>query len=115
MLITLVLSLAVHAAPPPAEKDVLLEALLSELERSKKGLKGEPDAPLYYLSLIILGLSLLSWGGPIIRFGMPWYLTLLFPVTAAVAVFVFIRSTVLSITGKLEWKWRPLIKHSFHL
>lgn len=73
------------------------------------------SSSLYYLSLIMIGLSLLSWGGPIIRFGMPWYLTLLYPVSAAVAVFTFIRSTVLSVTGKLEWKGRPVIKHSFHL
>jgi predicted Zn-dependent protease len=50
MLTALVIGFALHAAPPPAEKDVLLDALVSELDRSKKGLKGEPDAPLYYLS-----------------------------------------------------------------
>jgi TldD protein len=42
------LSAAPVAAPPP--KDVLMDALVSELQRSKQGLKGEKDAPLYYLS-----------------------------------------------------------------
>jgi TldD protein len=35
---------------PPADKDVLLDALVAELQRNKSGLKGEKDAPLYYLS-----------------------------------------------------------------
>ena len=35
---------------PPQEKDVLLDALVAELQRNKAGLKGEKDAPLYYLS-----------------------------------------------------------------
>lgn len=37
-------------AAPAAPSDVLLEALTTELARSKKGLPGEKDAPLYYLS-----------------------------------------------------------------
>lgn len=45
------LALALAApTPPPADSDVLLDALTSELARSKKGLPGEKDAPLYYLS-----------------------------------------------------------------
>ncbi|MDP1917052.1 MAG: metallopeptidase TldD-related protein [Myxococcales bacterium] len=45
----LALALAAPTAAP-AENDVLLDALSSELARSKKGLPGEKDAPLYYLS-----------------------------------------------------------------
>lgn len=45
----LALALAAPTAPP-ADSDVLLDALTSELARSKKGLPGEKDAPLYYLS-----------------------------------------------------------------
>lgn len=46
---------AALAAPPttpaaPQDKDVLLDALTAELARNKKGLPGEKDAPLYYLS-----------------------------------------------------------------
>lgn len=44
----LALALAAPAASPDA--DILLDALTSELARSKKGLPGEKDAPLYYLS-----------------------------------------------------------------
>lgn len=44
------LALTLAAPVVPAEPDVLLEALTSELSRSKKGLPGEKDAPLYYLS-----------------------------------------------------------------
>lgn len=45
----LALALAAPTAAP-AENDVLLDSLTSELARSKKGLPGEKDAPLYYLS-----------------------------------------------------------------
>lgn len=45
----LALALAAPTAAP-ADSDVLLDALTSELARSKKGLPGEKDAPLYYLS-----------------------------------------------------------------
>jgi TldD protein len=49
-----VLVAALAAAPPAAEKekdqDPLLQALTDELERSKKNLAGNKDAPLYYLS-----------------------------------------------------------------
>jgi TldD protein len=56
---SLLLLLALAAAPPkpeaalkPAatEKDVVLDTLEAELVRSRKGLKGEPDSPVYYLS-----------------------------------------------------------------
>lgn len=50
------------AAPPaaPADNDVLLDALTAELARSKKGLPGEKDAPLYYLSYRVTDGE--SWG-----------------------------------------------------
>ena len=50
-MLSTILALAL-AAPTaaPAENDVLLDSLTSELARSKKGLPGEKDAPLYYLS-----------------------------------------------------------------
>jgi predicted Zn-dependent protease len=41
---------ALLAAPAPPTSDVLLDALTAELARSKKGLPGEKDGPLYYLS-----------------------------------------------------------------
>ncbi len=44
----------------PAERDLLLETLAAELDRSKKGLKGEPDAPLFYLSYRVADGD--SWG-----------------------------------------------------
>jgi TldD protein len=47
-MLSLILAAAVSAAP--ADQDVLLDALVSELKRNKTGLKGEKDAPLYYLS-----------------------------------------------------------------
>ncbi|MCU0695829.1 MAG: metallopeptidase TldD-related protein [Myxococcaceae bacterium] len=47
--LVLLLAQKAPAAAPPAP-DVLLEALTKELARSKKGLPGEKDAPLYYLS-----------------------------------------------------------------
>lgn len=48
-MLTPLLALAL-AAPPAAPADILLDALTSELARSKKGLPGEKGAPLYYLS-----------------------------------------------------------------
>jgi predicted Zn-dependent protease len=48
MLLLVVASLLAAPSPPPT--DVLLDALTAELTRSKKGLPGEKDAPLYYLS-----------------------------------------------------------------
>jgi predicted Zn-dependent protease len=47
--LVLLLAQKAPAAAPPAP-DILLEALTRELARSKKGLPGEKDAPLYYLS-----------------------------------------------------------------
>ncbi|MBK7858566.1 MAG: peptidase U62 [Archangiaceae bacterium] len=52
-MINLLVAAVLSAAPPaakPTDKDVLLDALVSELQRNKSGLKGEKDAPLYYLS-----------------------------------------------------------------
>ena len=51
MLHALLLATFVHAAPPPAAspKDPVLDALVAELGRSRQGLKGEPDAKVYYL------------------------------------------------------------------
>lgn len=47
-----ILSSVVAAGPAPATAppDILLDSLVTELTRSKKGLPGEKDAPLYYLS-----------------------------------------------------------------
>jgi predicted Zn-dependent protease len=44
------LFVAATLAAAPSDQDVLMDALVSELQRSKQGLKGEKDAPLYYLS-----------------------------------------------------------------
>jgi predicted Zn-dependent protease len=54
-MINLLVAAALSAVPAPksatpADKDVLLDALVAELQRNKGGLKGEKDAPLYYLS-----------------------------------------------------------------
>lgn len=54
-MLSLFVAATLSASPPakpasPAEKDVLLDALVAELQRNKSGLKGEKDAPLYYLS-----------------------------------------------------------------
>jgi predicted Zn-dependent protease len=48
--LVLLLAQKAPAAAPSTPPDILLEALTSELARSKKGLPGEKDAPLYYLS-----------------------------------------------------------------
>src|SRR5881392_4041939 len=45
-----VTTLAAASSNKPPDKDVLLDALVAELQRNKSGLKGEKDAPLYYLS-----------------------------------------------------------------
>jgi predicted Zn-dependent protease len=49
-MLSLFVAATLSAASPPPEQDVLMDALVSELQRSKQGLKGEKDAPLYYLS-----------------------------------------------------------------
>lgn len=54
-MLSLFVAVALSAVPAtqisaPADKDVLLDALVAELQRNKSGLKGEKDAPLYYLS-----------------------------------------------------------------
>lgn len=51
-MLPLLAALALAAPPPtPAQPpDVLLDALVAELQRSKKGLPGEKGAPVYYLS-----------------------------------------------------------------
>ncbi len=49
-MLTLFLAAALAAPPATPTTDVLLDALTSELARNKKGLPGEKDAPVYYLS-----------------------------------------------------------------
>lgn len=49
MMLTALLALTLTPVVP-TDPDILLDALTSELARSKKGLPGEKDAPLYYLS-----------------------------------------------------------------
>lgn len=69
-------------------------------------------APYVQTRLIVLcmGLSLALWVVPYQRLSLPLYLGMLYPVTLLVIEWVAARSLWLSVTGRLAWKGRALIR-----
>ncbi|MHB8132656.1 MAG: glycosyltransferase family 2 protein [Anaerolineaceae bacterium] len=66
-----------------------------------------PYSNIHHLQ-ICLGLSLLLWLVPYLEFGIPLYMTLLFPVTIVANEIVAFRSMFFSLTNRLVWKGRQL-------
>jgi chlorobactene glucosyltransferase len=66
-----------------------------------------PYSNIHHLQ-ICLGLSLLLWLVPYLEFGIPLYMTLLFPVTILANEIVAFRSMFFSLTNRLVWKGRQL-------
>jgi chlorobactene glucosyltransferase len=62
------------------------------------------------LALTVLGLALLLWGLVYWQFQFPLYLTLLYPLTILLAVYLAVRSLMVSLTGQATWKGRRLSK-----
>lgn len=67
-------------------------------------LAGVGGAGLLPWSVAVVGLSVLFWCAVTARFGAPWYYGLLYPVGAAVAGYIFVRSWVGM--REVEWKGR---------
>jgi chlorobactene glucosyltransferase len=63
--------------------------------------------------LLCMGLSLALWLGPYQRLGLPWYLGALYPLTLLVIEAVAACSLWLSVTGRLTWKGRALMRPQF--
>jgi len=75
------------------------------------GLVGLPLPPAAgILSALAIGLALLSWGVVYWQFRLPLYLTLLYPLTIVLAVYLAARSLILSLAGQATWKGRRLAK-----
>lgn len=73
---------------------------------------GWPIGPLpIALALTAVGLALFLWGIHHLRFGYPWYLALLYPITILLAVTIAIRSMALALTNRATWKGRTVIQH----
>lgn len=62
------------------------------------------------LSALAIGLALLLWGVIYWQFHLPLYLTLLYPLTIILAVYLAAWSLILSLTGQATWKGRRLTK-----
>jgi chlorobactene glucosyltransferase len=60
--------------------------------------------------LLCMGLSLALWLVPYQRLGLPWYLGALYPLTLLVIEWVAACSLRLSVTGRLVWKGRALVR-----
>jgi chlorobactene glucosyltransferase len=63
-----------------------------------------------WLILLCMGLSLALWLVPYERLGLSWYLGALYPLTLLVIELVAARSLWLSVTGRLVWKGRALVR-----
>jgi chlorobactene glucosyltransferase len=75
------------------------------------GLVGLPLPPAAgILSALAIGLALLSWGVVYWQFRLPLYLTLPYPLTIVLAVYLAARSLILSLAGQATWKGRRLAK-----
>jgi chlorobactene glucosyltransferase len=60
--------------------------------------------------LVCIGLSLLVWIIPYFEMGVPLALGFIYPVTILANEVVAFRSLILSLTGRLSWKGRPLTR-----
>lgn len=70
--------------------------------------------PLYTLVLasITVIMALLWWGITHRRFGLPPYLTFLYPVTIVLSVIIATNSMLLTLTNRSTWKGRVLVRSS---
>ena len=59
-------------------------------------------------SILSIGLALFIWAAAYLRFGFPFYLVLLYPITILVAVAIAYTSMLFSFTGQATWKGRKL-------
>lgn len=59
-----------------------------------------------FLATAAIAISLVIWGISNWRFHFPMYLTLLYPLTIAIALSIAIGSIISALTGKINWKGR---------
>lgn len=88
---------------------LLLLAWLPIIVLCAKALGAAPDASYAYLALC-MGLSVLLWLLPFLEVRIPASLALLYPLLSAASVLTAFRSMVMSLSGRLSWKGRPLAK-----
>jgi hypothetical protein len=62
-----------------------------------------------------IALSLALWLIPYARLGLPLHLGVLYPVTLVVMEFVALHSLWSTLTGRLTWKDRPLMRPRWRL
>ncbi len=88
---------------------LLLLAWLPIIVLCAKALGAAPDASYAYLALC-MGLSVLIWLLPFLEARIPSWLELLYPLLNAASTLTAFRSMVMSLSGRLSWKGRPLAK-----
>ena len=88
---------------------LLLLAWLPIIVLCAKALGAAPDASYAYLALC-MGLSVLLWLLPFLEVRIPASLALLYPLLSAASTLTAFRSMVMSLSGRLSWKGRPLAK-----
>jgi len=88
---------------------LLLMAWLPLVVLLAKVFGAAPDANFAHLTLCV-GLSVLLWLLPFLEARIPAGLALLYPLLAAASTLTAFRSLVMSLSGRLTWKGRPLAK-----
>jgi chlorobactene glucosyltransferase len=63
------------------------------------------------IALIGVAAGLASWGLTYVRFGIPFYLIPLYPVTLMAALYIALRSVFLVVRGQSTWKGRTLVRN----
>lgn len=66
------------------------------------------------LAIAAMVLAFLLWGLFCWRFGFPLYLACLYPVIIALAIFIALRSLLLTLRGHATWKGRTLSRPRIH-
>lgn len=88
---------------------LLLMAWLPLVVLLAKVFGAAPDANFAHLTLCV-GLSVLLWLLPFLEARIPAGLALLYPLLATASTLTAFRSLVMSLSGRLTWKGRPLAK-----
>jgi chlorobactene glucosyltransferase len=74
-------------------------------------ISGRPaTSPLPGLAIPAIAGALLLWGVTYWRFGLPLYMAVLYPITILLAVFIAMRSMAFTLTGRVTWKGRTVVR-----
>ena len=69
----------------------------------------------FVVSLVTIAVAAGTWLLISLKFRLPWYLFVFYPITMTVAAWVGLRSMVFTIAGRTSWRHRNLVKHRARL